>query len=44
MRAALVRVADALGPPGASERAAEEILAALGPSGASAPAGMRAAR
>jgi len=44
MRAALARVADALGPPGASERAAEEILAALGPSGASAPAGMRAAR
>lgn len=44
MRAALARVAAALGPPGASERAAQEILAALGPHREAAPAGMRAAR
>jgi lipid-A-disaccharide synthase len=43
MRAGLARVALALGPPGASERAAEQILAALAP--AERPAsGLRAAR
>lgn len=44
MRAGLARVASALGPPGASERAAEQILAALGPAADRRPDGMRAAR
>ena len=44
MRAALARVAAALGPPGASERAAEQVLSALGPSPERAAPELRAAR
>jgi len=43
MRAGLARVASSLGPPGATERAAEAILAALAPAQRPAP-GLRAAR
>jgi lipid-A-disaccharide synthase len=44
MRAGLARVASALGPPGASDRAAEQILAALATVPERAADGMRAAR
>ena len=44
MRAALARVAAALGPPGGSERAAEQVLGALTASGDRESAGLRAAR
>jgi lipid-A-disaccharide synthase len=44
MRAALARVAAALGPPGASERAAQQVLSALAPGRERADAGLRAAR
>lgn len=44
MRAGLARVAAALGPPGASERAAQQVLEALGPRAEGAPAERRAAR
>jgi len=44
MRAGLARVAAALGPPGGSERAAEQVLAALTAAGDREPAGLRAAR
>jgi len=44
MRAALARVAAALGPPGGSERAAEQVLGALAAAGERESAGLRAAR
>jgi len=44
MRAGLARVAAALGPPGGSERAAEQVLAALTAARDREPAGLRAAR
>ena len=44
MRAGLARVAAALGPPGGSERAAEQVLGALTAAGERESAGLRAAR